>query len=352
MDHTETRLRRSEERMARILETLADGILILNADGRVAFANAALERMLGLPRRAALGRGYDDWRMEAPDGEPLPGGAFAFLRVARTGRSVHDLDCATFRPDGTRALLSISAAPLRDRAGALDAVVVSVRDVSDRKRAEGARLERERMRALSRRLLEVQETERRRIARELHDEAGQALTALRLVLEGAAAGPGVELSSAKALVEDLAARLRALSQDLRPSMLDDLGLLPALLALFERHSQETGLRVRFEHSGLDSRVAPEVETALYRVAQEALTNVARHAGCRDATVRAWRNDYGLHLQVEDAGAGFDAEEALAAGTAGGLSGMRDRVLLLGGRFALESGPGAGARVWCELPLLD
>ncbi len=165
---------------------------------------------------------------------------------------------------------------------------------------EQVRAGRTRLQDLSRQLLETQEAERRRLARELHDEIGQLLTGLKLALDlGAAAG----LSEAQALVADLIAKVRTLSLDLRPAMLDDLGLLPALKWLFDRYTAQTQIRVNFKHTGIESRrFPPEVETALYRLAQEALTNVARHAGVREAAVRVWATPEALGVQIEDRGA--------------------------------------------------
>jgi len=212
----------------------------------------------------------------------------------------------------------------------------------------------ERLQALSHRLIEVQETERRHIARELHDEIGQLLTALKLTLDtidGIPAGPAVSrLHDAQHLVNDLVTRVRDLSLDLRPAMLDDLGLLPALLWLFGRYSTQMNVQVRFEHTGLDRRFPSDIETAAYRIVQEALTNVARHAGVSEATVRVWTDDHALNVQVADLGRGFDLDTAEHAGRTGGLSGLQERGLLLGGQLTVESAPERGTRINAELPL--
>jgi len=212
----------------------------------------------------------------------------------------------------------------------------------------------ERLQTLSRQLLEVQEAERRHIACELHDEVGQALTGLKLLLDMSTRLPADEatasLGEAQAMVNELMALVRDLSLDLRPAMLDDLGLLPTLLWHFERYTAQTSVRVRFKHSGLEGRFAPEAETAAYRIVQEALTNVARHAGVSEVMVRLWADQDMLGLQIEDQGTGFDPEAALAAGATTGLAGMRERAVLLGGQLRVESAPGAGTRVTAELPL--
>jgi len=214
---------------------------------------------------------------------------------------------------------------------------------------------RERLQALSRRLVEVQEAERRYIALELHDEIGQILTGLKLSLEVATRLPTDEimpsLNKAKALLNELIIQVDDLSLDLRPAMLDDLGLLPALLWHFDRYTTQTNVRVTFQHIGLEGRrFEAEIETAAYRIVQEALTNVARHAGVSEVVVRTWADQETLGVQIEDHGAGFDPEAVLAAGDTTGLPGMRDRAALLSGQLTVESAPGAGTRLMTEFSL--
>jgi signal transduction histidine kinase len=210
--------------------------------------------------------------------------------------------------------------------------------------------------ALSHRLVEVQETERRAIARELHDEVGQVLTGLKLLLETVARNPGAKstesLAHAQNLLNDLTARVRDLSLELRPSMLDDLGLIHALVWLIERFKSQTGIAITLVHRGFDGRrFSPELETAAYRVIQEALTNIARHAGTRTAEVHVWASSDVLSVQVEDHGQGFDVEAASRAHTSSGLTGMRERVQLLGGRLTIDSSTGKGTSVSAEFPLV-
>lgn len=218
---------------------------------------------------------------------------------------------------------------------------------------EELRVTNEELRALSGQLLAVQEEERRTIARELHDEIGQHLTALRLLLEsaGKAIPPpkNSQLANALAVVDDLTARVRELSLDLRPAMLDDLGLAHALLWHTDRYTQQTGIAVILGHQGLEERLPAQVETAVYRIVQEALTNVARHAKTHQATVQILVNA-GATVLIEDAGQGFDLGAALARHASTGLSGMRERAERLGGQLIIESAPGGGTRVLAEIPL--
>jgi PAS domain S-box-containing protein len=216
---------------------------------------------------------------------------------------------------------------------------------------------RDRLQALSSRLVEVRENERRHIARELHDEIGQLLTGLKLVLQmsiGARATPDDgELNEALGLVDELLGRVRGLTLSLRATMLDDLGLLPALRWHFEHYTTQTDVHVAFKHIGLENeRFSPEIETAAYRIVQESLTNVARHAGVDEVTVRLWADRDTLGLQVQDAGTGFDVEAALNKPISSGLSGMHERVSLLDGHLTIDSTPGGGATITAEFPLAD
>ncbi len=202
----------------------------------------------------------------------------------------------------------------------------------------------ERMKILSRRLIDVQEAERRRIALELHDEFGQILTGLKLTLEMCARSPENEaragIAGAHALVNELINRTRQLSLDLRPATLDHLGLLPALLRHFRLYTTQTKVEVDFDHANLEGkRFAPELETAAFRIVQEALTNVARHSGAEQAMVRIWADRKNLTVQIEDHGKGFDADAEFADAHSNGLTGMRERALMLGGHFSVESRPG-------------
>ena len=216
---------------------------------------------------------------------------------------------------------------------------------------EGARDARLRLEAVSVRLVDVQESERRRIARELHDEIGQALTGLKLQLEMSVAGAGASdgLRSACSIAQRLIEQVRDLSLDLRPAMLDDLGLVPALLWHIERYTARTGVRIKLLHDGLRDRLPANVETAAYRIVQEGLTNVARHARTHEATVRVRRTASDIELEIVDRGIGFDpAVTDLNLST--GVSGMRERTTLLGGTFRISSAPESGTMIRASLPL--
>ncbi len=232
--------------------------------------------------------------------------------------------------------------------GGVLAVQETIVDISELRAA------REQLQLVSRRLLCAQEDERRHLARELHDEIGQLLTALNLILQRAAGVSAIQtkrmLHDAQAMVTDLRTRVQDLSLDLRPSMLDDLGLRPALEWLLQKYSAHTQVKATLEHAGLERRFPADVETAAYRIVQEGLTNIARHAEAREARVRVRTEPGKLSLHIEDWGKGFDVDAALAAGASSGLAGMQERALLAGGTLQLFSQPGMGTVVSAEFPL--
>jgi two-component system, NarL family, sensor histidine kinase UhpB len=214
------------------------------------------------------------------------------------------------------------------------------------------RIEKER-RASGQLAMRAQEEERRRLARDLHDEVNQALTAILLRLEALAQDTpperAGEVAELKRLVNQAMDELLTLARQLRPSALDDHGLLPAVEAQLKRFSARTGIEVRLRTEG-DPNELPEVmQTAIYRVAQEALANVARHAGATVVEVDLEEADGGAELRLRDDGAGFDAGAIPRAGSQGpgaglGLGGMAERARLVGGELDVRSAPGGGTSV--------
>lgn len=208
---------------------------------------------------------------------------------------------------------------------------------------------------LSHRLLQTQIEERRQVGRELHDEIGQLLTMLNIILDMVADSPPEEMRSnleeAKGVVKQLMTKVRNLSVELQPAMLDDLGLLPALLWHVDRYMAQTRIRVHFSHHGLEGRrFTPAIEIAAYRIIQEALTNVARHAGVSEVEVKVWATEEKLTLRIRDAGIGFEPKIALAQVASAGLLGMRERAALAGGYLTIESAPGKGTTITATFPL--
>ena len=222
-------------------------------------------------------------------------------------------------------------------------------------------LSQERLRALSRRLLEVQENERRSLARDLHDDIGQVLTALKIQLESLArAQKGSLQGSLQPQIEECVSttahaleRVRQLSLSLRPLQLDDFGLIAALRSHLDRQAKIGGLTPHFEANDAPRQVPPDTETACFRVAQEAINNVLRHARARTLWMRVFTTEQGLGLSVRDDGVGFDLDSARRRAAVGGSLGvvsMEERAALSGGTLELRTAPGQGTILLATFPL--
>jgi PAS domain S-box-containing protein len=204
------------------------------------------------------------------------------------------------------------------------------------------------------RMVRIQEDEKKRIARDLHDQIGQSLTALKLIINQASRLTSEQtkqtLTEAQKVLSELMGQVREMSLNLRPSMLDDLGLLPALAWHIERFENQTKIKVIFNHQGLQQKFPPEIAEAAYRVIQEALTNAAKYAGVTEIRIDAWADQSTLNLRVEDSGIGFDPAK-LASNVSFGLRGMSERLSAVGGNLKVESEPGAGTILTAVIPLI-
>ncbi|PKN83680.1 MAG: hypothetical protein CVU46_16325 [Chloroflexi bacterium HGW-Chloroflexi-8] len=206
---------------------------------------------------------------------------------------------------------------------------------------------------LSRKLVQVHEEERRALARELHDEIGQYLTALKLQIGLGKKSNGenqVFITRSQKLVDELIQKVRQMSLDLRPSILDDLGLLPAFEWFFDRYETQTGIKVFFQQNGLNrNRFAPDIEITTFRVIQEALTNVARHAQTATVKVNIQVTDTEICVEVEDEGVGFDLKSGWKSKSSG-IMGMMERVKLVNGNFEIHSGFSEGTKISLRIPI--
>jgi signal transduction histidine kinase len=210
------------------------------------------------------------------------------------------------------------------------------------KSQESLRASQERYRSLSRRLLEQQEHDRGALARELHDQLGQSLVAILMnvrAIEG-------DTSESTQIIKTMIEQVRTLAFELRPSILDEFGLVEALRNLVTRHGERAGVRARFIATPVDARAPVEIETACFRIVQEAMSNVARHARARRVEVTLTAQDVALEVTVRDDGVGFNLER-LRTGL--GLVGMGERAELVGGSLDIESVPGAGTTVRARFP---
>jgi PAS domain S-box-containing protein len=213
---------------------------------------------------------------------------------------------------------------------------------------------RSRQQALTRRLVDVQEDERRNLARELHDQIGQMLTGLQFSLSAllpqAASEQKEKLTSIQKMVSNLIAQTREISINLRPSMLDDTGLILTLIWHFDRYTSQTDIEVKFQHYNiLDKRFKPEIETAIYRIVQEALTNVARHAKTGMVEVMIKLEGQLITVEISDQGQGFDLDQVDVSAHMG-LNSMRERAYVVGGLLDIHTAPSSGTRIHAEIPL--
>ncbi len=355
LKRAEEALGKSEQMLQGLFDFAPDTVAVVNHGGCIVRVNAQVERMFGYSRHELTGKPIETLipdRFRSRHGHHRAG----YVAEPHTRPMGAGLELFGKRKDGSEFPVDIMLSPMEAEDGSM--VISVIRDITRRKQAEEAQREyAERLQLLSRRLMEVQEAERRNIALELHDEIGQVLTGLKLSLEIGARLPveevGDNLAQARVLVNELMARVRNLSLDLRPAMLDDLGLLPALLWHLEHYTAQTQVRVNFRHSGIEKRrFGQEVETAAYRMVQEALTNVARHARVQEATVQISTHQQTLLIEVEDHGRGFDVESVLSASETSGLAGMRERAVLQGGELTIESQIGAGTCLTAELNIVD
>jgi signal transduction histidine kinase len=314
---------------------------------------------------AALGRdGIDlilsDFSLPAFDG-------FASLKIARaqcpdipfilvSGTLGEELAIDSLKRGATDYVLKERLSRL---VPAVHRAMQEVKERMERKLAEKKREEYSRkLQVLSRRLVEAQETERRHLARELHDEIGQALTVAQLNLQALLQSPGTEtllprLKESLEVVERVLEQVHDISLNLRPSILDDLGLEPALRWLTERQAALVGLQAKFHADALEQRLDPVIETECFRVAQGALTNVLRHAQAQTVSVELRKENGQLHLRVRDDGIGFDVavlREKAVLGASLGLLSMEERAALAGGGLEFTSVPKLGTEVHAWFPL--
>jgi signal transduction histidine kinase len=249
----------------------------------------------------------------------------------------------------------VRVAPLLDEQGNIVKWFGASVDIEDRRRAEKNLEEAHRqLKLLSRRRVKVQEEERRHLARELHDEIGQALTAAKINLQAALEEPdhakAKRIHETTAILERLLGQVRQISLNLRPSTLDDLGLVPALRSLLDEQGRLASVAVRFSAKNMPENLDPEIQTTCFRIAQEAITNAVRHARSTQIRFDLSHENGNLRLQIRDNGTGFDAESAQAQTIGLGLVGMKERAALVGGRTRIMASRGKGATVDVTLPL--
>jgi PAS domain S-box-containing protein len=341
-----------EKQLHQIFDELPIGISLMDAKYRVVRVSAAMADMLGYSALELRGMSFSEFTH--PDDVELDRALISQLFAGTIPR--YQVEKRYITKDGRIISGQLTATVIRDERGQITFRIATVEDITSRKIAEHKlRRTAERLRALSRRVVDLQETERLKISRELHDEVGQTLTGLKLQLDLASRHTDraeARLQEALSIVEHLIGQVRTLTLDLRPPMLDDLGLGAALAWHINRFSAQTGMQVHLGHQGIDQPLSQPVATAAYRIVQEALTNVARHAGARSVHVQVGVEQGILSIRIIDDGRGFDVRAALAGGASSGLAGMRERAEFLDGSFRVDSVPGCGTQVCASIPIMS
>ena len=344
----EIALRESEERYRELFENAKDAIYVHDLEGTYLSINRAAEKLSGYSREEIIGHNFKEF--VAPEHARYVRDSF-WKKLAQRGETTYEVE--VIAKDGRRVPIEVSSRAIYEK-GELVGVQGMARDVTERKLAQDA------LQMFSRQLIEAQEEERRRIARELHDQIGQILTAVKMNLyavqqfcQGSEAGSYVK-DNIEAVDEALRL-VRDLSVDLRPPILDDLGLTTALRWYVDRYTKRTGLSVDvlIDLPDENERFSRELETACFRIAQEALTNVVRHAKASQIVVRLTRDADALLLTVKDNGVGFEVERlrkrAPRVATLGLIS-MQERAHAAGGTIELDSAPAHGTEIRFSLPL--
>ena len=337
----EERLREYEK----AVEGLEEMIVVVDRDYRYLLANRAFLSYLGLEREQVLGQRVQDLM----DQEPFEKVVSERLKECFQGKVVK------YEGRYRGSNLSMSYFPIEGPAG-VDRAACVLHDITERKQTE-AQLNRSfgQLRALAARLQSVREEERTNVAREIHDELGQALTAIKIELTSllfewpSEPKPSRRAASITSLVDQTIQSVRKISTELRPGILDALGLVAAVEWAAEDFETRTGTRCRVDLPKDSLQISPERATAIFRIFQETLTNITRHADATEVHVRLARENHSLSLDVQDNGVGV-SEEQLSAGESLGILGMRERALLLGGEFLVSGAPNQGTRVQVRVPL--
>jgi PAS domain S-box-containing protein len=341
----EEALRQSEERFSKAFQSSPAALSIaLLEDGKLLEVNEAFLRMTGFNREEVIGRSTVELELWTDHDRGM------MAKALRERGAVANLDIKFQQKSGGIREGLFSAELIQLDGG--PSILAIVQDTTERNRAAEA------LQNYPRQLIKAQEAERQRIARELHDQVGQVLTAIHLNLQ--MVWETCESSEARALIDEGVAmvdgalgQVRDLSFELRPSLLDDLGLVTALRWYADRFEQRTGIHaitaINLSENG--TRLGHELETACFRIVQEALTNIVRHAGAKNISITLRSCNDQLQLSIKDDGAGFDPYAQSLPAFAGrvGLRGMRERALALGGRFEIKSSPSRGTVISAHFP---
>jgi PAS domain S-box-containing protein len=341
--------RRAQADLDALFSLAPDGLVVVGAKGHILTANEQARKLFGYTADEFRGLRVEALMPSSHRAHHV-GLREGYQRapIVRLMNPLQELRCV--RNDGTEFVAEIALGPLLFKNQ--PCTIAIVRDITERKRLELERAEAERQfRLLSSRLMEVQEAERRQLSAELHDRTSPQLAAIQInltMLTNLLAAQETEdiravLDDTVHLIDDTTVGIREISANLRPAVLDDAGLLPALTAYAQQFSQRTGIVVHLHTDGATAPLPPAAQSSLFRIVQEALTNCVKHAKATHVTIELRTGGaQQVSLTVADDGVGFDADSQSSRGL--GLLTMRERAEFMGGRFALTSTPGQGTRI--------
>jgi PAS domain S-box-containing protein len=349
------KLQRNEEEYRILVEGMNEGLGVIDMDQVFKYVNGRLCAMLGYPSDEIIGRPVahfvdDSYRS-----------LLAEQRRLRSHGEHQPYELVWTRKDGGKVAAIISPQPIYGPEGRFKGSLALITDITERKRAEKALRESERqLQSLSAQLLRAQETERARVSRELHDGLGQALTTMKLRLALLRKKLPVNRASLKkdcdealGYVEEVIEDVRRLSRDLSPQVLEDLGLVAALRRLVNDFARHSNARVSFQIGKIGGLLSRDGEIILYRILQEAITNIGRHARAAQASVHIEKQGGSVLCNVDDDGKGFDVDQVLGTDHADhgmGIRIMKERVRMLGGSLDLRSEPGEGTHLAILIPI--
>jgi len=359
----EEALKESEERYRGLFEHSTDFVYTLDLEGNLTEVNQAAQFLTGYTRAELIGMNNRDYTPKEAHKRILQ----AFNRVFETGEPLQDFPLEVIVKDGGKKYFETSVALLR-KGGKIIGFQGSSRDITERKRMDEA-IERSRKtllaehkqrKLLSKQLITLLEADRRSVAIELHDQIGQTLTALKMDLEMVpnklkATDPDVKdiLQSAEDKATQAMGDLRQVAHGLRPSALDDLGLTSALRVLFDDIKQRMDMEINFFRRNIPKQIEPEKKEAIYRIIQEALINVVKHANAKKVFVNLIKEEKSITLGVEDDGVGFDVSEAMKVSKGSGPLGlliMQERAVQADGEFSVESRINGGTHLFARIPV--
>jgi len=352
----EANLRASEERFRTLFQTAGSVISVVSPEGRIMEFNREAERVTGRRRQEVLGQGFMKLLVPGAYEEAVR----TDMQKVLAGEATHGFEMPLKVREGSERLFLWNVNRLLGEDGQVQGVIAVGQDITGRKRMEeDLREAAARLRLLTTQILTAQEDERRRISRELHDELGQSLTVLKLNLRAMGRqlpepGQGKEeIEDLSVYVDEIIEKVRRLSRDLSPSILEDLGLVPALKYLINEFSKYYNITYAFDSEDMNHLFAEEAQIIIYRIFQEALTNIVRHAQASNVHLAIHEQEGEVLLLAEDNGRGFDVAKVLSRKTGGkglGLASLDERAKMLGGGLQIHSREGAGTSITCTLPV--